>query len=539
MRTPRPRRAPRPRALISIVIAAALAGCNAEEAGRLAPAGGAPASKADRLAAAAPADGERQAGEHNTEAYERIDDNPFLRASAEPLSTFAVDVDTASYANVRRFLMAQDTLPPPDAVRIEELVNYFRYHYKPPTADVPFAVDVEVTRCPWRPEHRLARIALKGREIEEGKRPLSNLVFLVDVSGSMQDPNKLPLVKEALRLLVQKLGENDRVAVVVYASAEGLALPSTSGEDREEILSALDGLTSGGSTAGGAGIELAYKVAAENFIQGGVNRVILCTDGDFNVGISDQGQLSRLIEQKAKGGVFLTVLGFGMGNLKDSTLETLADRGNGHYAYIDSRQEARKVLVEEAGGTLVTIAKDVKIQVDFNPAHVQAYRLIGYENRLLAARDFADDTKDAGEIGAGHTVTALYEIVPPGVAIDLPETPASRYQDGEKPSDAATPSPELLTVALRYKAPDGDTSQLIEVPVTDSGTDLGSATPDTRFAAAVAAFGMLLRDSPHKGDATFDAVLELAESNLGDDLEGYRREFLQLVRKAKALKADR
>ena len=475
--------------------------------------------------------------EHNTEAYSRIEDNPFLAVSQNPLSTFSIDVDTASYANVRRFLLAQNMLPPPDAVRIEELVNYFRYDYEPPIERRPVRRAGRGRRCPWAPKHRLARIALKGQEIDLDKRPLTNLVFLLDVSGSMNEPNKLPLVKEAMRLLVEQLGENDRVAIVVYASAEGLALPSTSGDHKEEILSAIDQLEAGGSTAGGAGIQLAYKVAAEHFIKGGINRVILCTDGDFNVGVSDEGSLSRLIEQKAKTGVFLSVLGFGTGNYKDAKMESLADHGNGNYAYIDSLEEARKVLVEQIGGTLVTIAKDVKIQVEFNPAQVQAYRLIGYENRMLRTEDFNDDTKDAGEIGAGHTVTALYEIVPPGVEIDLPDVRPLKYQD-QIAFDSENADEELMNVALRYKEPDGDTSQLIEMPVKDEGKDFAESDDDTRFAAAVAAFGMILRDSPYKGTANLDAVLELAGSSIGDDPEGYRREFLQMVGQAKELKPE-
>ena len=476
--------------------------------------------------------------EHNTESYARIDDNPFVRAAQTPLSTFSIDVDTASYANVRRFLMAQHQLPPPDAVRIEELINYFQDDLEPPSEGDPhpFSVGVEVARCPWDAEHRLAKIALKGREIDRDARTNSNLVFLLDVSGSMNSPDKLPLLQQAMRLLVDQLGENDRVAIAVYAGASGLALPSTSCDRKEEIVSALDRLQAGGSTAGGAGIELAYQVAADEFIQGGVNRVILCTDGDFNVGISDEGQLTRLIEQKAKGGVFLSVLGFGSGNLQDSSMEALADRGNGNYAYIDSINEARKVLVEEMGGTLVTIAKDVKIQVDFNPEQVGAYRLLGYENRLLAAEDFEDDAKDAGEIGAGHSVTALYELVPPGNLDDLPEAPESRYVASPKAAEGDK-SDELLTVKLRYKEPDGDESTPLEVPVTDHGLDFADASDDFKFVSAVAAFGMLLRGSDHAGTATFDAAIELAQSGIGDDPGGYRAEFLELVRAARDLSA--
>lgn len=469
----------------------------------------------------------------NTEAYDRIVDNPFMRVSREPLSTFSIDVDTASYANVRRFL-SQGTLPPKDAVRIEELINYFSYHYEPPSGDDPFSVNVELARCPWNPEHRLARIGLKGKEIDAGKRPASNLVFLLDVSGSMAEPNKLPLLKSAMKLLVEKLGENDRVAIVVYAGSDGLALPSTPCTHKEEILSSLEQLQAGGSTNGGAGINLAYDVAARNFITGGTNRVILCTDGDFNVGTTSQGELTRLIEQKAMKGVFLSVLGFGSGNVKDSTMEALADHGNGNYAYIDSVQEARKVLVEQMGGTLVTIAKDVKIQVEFNPIRVGAYRLIGYENRLLRAQDFNDDTKDAGEIGSGHTVTALYELVPAGKESNVPDIDPLKYQQPEKATDVAA-SAELFTVKLRYKAPDGDTSKRLERSVGDDRRDYAAASQDFKFAAAVAAFGMLLRDSVHKGNTTYAAVQELAEESRGTDVAGYRKELIELVGIARKL----
>ena len=468
----------------------------------------------------------------NAEAFDRIVDNPFLRVSPPALSTFSIDVDTASYANVRRFLN-QNTRPPKDAVRIEELLNYFPYDDPPPTGDDPFSVHIEVAGCPWNAEHRLARIGLKGRPIADDKRAASNLVFLIDVSGSMNEPNKLPLVKEALRMLVEQLGENDRVAIVVYAGASGLVLPSTSCLRKPEILSAIDQLQAGGSTNGGAGIQLAYDQAVKNFIPKGTNRVILATDGDFNVGITDDDELVRLIEEKAKSGVFLSVLGFGMGNLKDGKLEKLADKGNGHYAYIDSIQEARKVLVEEMGATLVTIAKDVKIQVEFNPAQVGAYRLIGYENRLMRDEDFNDDTKDAGEIGAGHHVTALYELVPAGKeADDVAGVGPLKFQ---KPAPPAAPSEESLSVKLRYKQPDGETSRLLERGAIDDGRAFGRASDDLKFAAAVAGFGMLLRDSPYKGSLTFPGVVELAESSIGPDPSGYRKEFLGLVRKAQAL----
>jgi Ca-activated chloride channel family protein len=475
----------------------------------------------------------------NTEAYSRIDDNPFIAVAQEPLSTFSIDVDTASYANVRRFLN-QNTLPPKDAVRIEELLNYFPYDDPPPSnaSEDPFSVRVELAGCPWNGDHRLARIGLKGRPIDQEKRPPSNLVFLIDVSGSMGPPNKLPLLKSSLQRLVEQLGENDRVAIVVYAGASGLVLPSTSCLHKPEILSALEQLQSGGSTNGGAGIQLAYDMAVAHFIKGGTNRVILATDGDFNVGVASEGELTRLIEQKARSGVFLSVLGFGMGNLKDANLEKLADKGNGHYAYIDTAQEAEKVLVQEMGSTLVTIAKDVKIQVEFNPSKVGAYRLIGYENRLLAKQDFNDDRKDAGEIGAGHHVTALYELVPAGKEKDLPGgVDPLKYQKAA--GGSAVPSRESLTVKLRYKEPDGQESRLLERGVVDEGAEYARASADFKFASAVAGFGMLLRDSPHRGSLSYAGVRELAESAIGADPSGYRKEFVELVRKAQELAQSR
>jgi Ca-activated chloride channel family protein len=479
-----------------------------------------------------------------TESYARIHENPFRAVASEPLSTFSIDVDTASYANVRRFI-DQGQLPPPDAVRIEEMINYFPYHYEKPAPDSkePFKAAIEVAGCPWNGDHRLARVAIKGKEIAHDKRPVSNLVFLVDVSGSMNEPRKLPLVKEGLKLLVKELTENDRISIVVYAGNAGLVLPSTCADpkSRETILAAIDNLSAGGSTNGGQGIELAYRIATENFIKGGTNRVLLATDGDWNVGVTDQTSLTHLIEDKAKSGVFLSVLGFGFGNLKDSTMEKLADKGNGHYAYIDSLKEARKVLVEEMSGTLVTIAKDVKIQIEFNPAKVQSYRLIGYENRMLRKEDFNNDKVDAGEIGAGHCVTALYELVPSGQdakggapAATAPATPpavdALKYQ-----SHQILKSDDLLTLKLRYKQPDGDTSRKIEIPAKDSGLSYAKASDDFKFAAAVAQFGMVLRGSSEKGSASLDGVIELADEGKGKDEKGYRAEFVELAKKAKAL----
>jgi len=471
-------------------------------------------------------------GPESGDTLSKIEDNSFLSVKQHPLSTFSIDVDTASYAIIRRFL-TQNMFPPEGAVRIEEMVNYFPYDYAPPTDDTPFAANVEVNECPWNREHRLVRLALKGRVIPARERPPCNLVFLIDVSGSMDEPNRLPLVKSALAMLVEKLGERDQVAIVTYAGETGLALASTSCNQKRKILAAIDRLKAGGSTNGGEGIQRAYRTAVHSFKPTGVNRVILCTDGDFNVGVTDPSALVRMVEEKAKSGVFLSVLGFGMGNLKDATMEQLADKGNGNYAYIDTMQEARKVLVEQMSGTLITIAKDVKIQVEFNPAQVGSYRLIGYEDRLLRAEDFNNDKKDAGEIGAGHAVTALYEIVPSDWSPGRPGVDPLKYQHSEKPAGEA--SGELLTLKVRHKEPSGTTSQLHQYPVSDSGETLGSASGEFKFAAAVAAFGMLLRDSPHKGNATFDSVLELARSGKGSDPWGYRGEFLHLVHKAKEL----
>jgi Ca-activated chloride channel family protein len=471
----------------------------------------------------------------NTEAYDRIYENDFQAAAQNPLSTFGIDVDTASYSNVRRFLTTERRLPPKDAVRIEELVNYFPYQYAPPTDNTPFATHVEVAGCPWNKEHRLVRIALKGREINQENRPPCNLVFLVDISGSMSDENKLPLVKQGLTLLVAKLTEKDRVGIVVYASSTGVALASTPASERGAILAAIDNLHAGGTTNAGAGIQLAYDEAVRNFIPKGANRVILCTDGDFNVGITNQGDLIRLIQDKAKSGVFLSVFGFGMGNLKDSTLEKLADKGNGHYGYIDSLHEARKVFIEQASGTLFTIAKDVKLQIEFNPARVFAYRLIGYENRLLKAEDFKDDKKDAGDLGAGHTVTAFYEVVPAGKKINLPKVDPLKYQQPLVPTEAAR-GPEMLTVKLRYKQPDALTSdKQIEVPLVDSGKTLEGASEDFRFAVAVVEFGLLIRSSEYKAEANWAQVRQLGTGARSLDPHGHRAEFLKLVEIAQGL----
>ncbi|MEH2088145.1 vWA domain-containing protein [Nostoc sp.] len=472
----------------------------------------------------------------NTENYNRIEDNPFHRVGNDPLSTFSIDVDTASYSNVRRFI-TQGELPPKDAVRIEELINYFTYNYPQPKGDRPFSVTTEVAAAPWNPQHKLVQVGLQGKRLESKTLPPSNLVFLIDVSGSMNDPNKLPLVQQSLKLLVNQLRPEDRVSLVVYAGNAGLVLPATPGNQKSTILAAIDRLEAGGSTAGGQGIELAYKIAKESFLKSGNNRVILATDGDFNVGVSSDGDLTRLIEQKREQGIFLTVLGFGTGNYKDGKMEQLADKGNGNYAYIDTLLEAKKVLVNDLRGTLFTIAKDVKIQVEFNPAKVQAYRLIGYENRLLQNQDFNDDKKDAGDIGAGHSVTALYEIIPTGTKSDvkLPEIDPLRYQrSGETASDAA--GNELMQVKLRYKSPQDSTSQLITQTIQDDDlrTDQIPST-NLRFAAAVATFGMVLRDSEYKGDASYDLVMKLATQGKGEDQEGYRGEFIRLVEQSRGL----
>jgi len=471
--------------------------------------------------------------------FESIDENGFRRVSEEPLSTFSIDVDTASYSKVRQFLMQSNRLPPAGAVRIEELVNYFDYQYEPPAdeSEHPFASRVEIADCPWTPAHRLARIAIKGKELDNDKRPASNLVFLVDTSGSMNQTNKLPLVKQGLQKLTERLGAQDRVAIVVYAGSAGLVLDSTPASDRATIKRKINQMQSGGSTNGGEGIRLAYQVARDHFIAGGVNRVILCSDGDFNVGTTSNDESVRLVETESKGGIDITVLGFGMGNHNDSMMEQISGRGNGNYAFIDSESEADRVLVEQTSGTLVTIARDVKIQVEFNPTEVAAYRLIGYENRKLANEDFKDDTKDAGEIGAGHSVTAIYELIPAKGDTDAlpPEIDELRYQKSVPATQAAS-SGELMTVKLRYKKPDSDTSIPLEFPVKDSSQAFEAATSDFKFATAVAGFGMLLRSSEHIGNWTMSEVESVAESAKGEDTHGLRTEFVELVRRASMLR---
>jgi len=455
-----------------------------------------------------------------------IVDNPFVAVGSDPLSTFSIDVDTASYSQMRRQIR-NHSLPAPSSVRIEELINYFDYQYPGPDKGEPFGVITEVAQAPWNTQHKLVRIGVKAREIVQDRRPRANLVFLLDVSGSMSSEDKLPLLKRSFGMLLGRLDKEDRIAIVVYAGASGLALPSTSVAKRKKIMGALGRLKSGGSTNGGAGIELAYKIAQDNFVEGGVNRVILATDGDFNVGNTSRPGLIKLIEGKAKNDIFLTVLGVGMTNYSDGTMEQLADKGNGNYAFIDTLAEAKKVLVDQVHSTLVTVAKDVKLQVEFNPRRVAQYRLIGYENRVMAHEDFNNDAKDAGDIGAGHAVTALYEIVPPGVT----KVDGLRYQDTPKTSAAAA-SDELLTLKLRYKEPTGTTSMKKEIPVFDSKTTFGSATGDFKFASAVAAFGMILRGSEHGGDASLSQVLAWATEGRGTDAHEYRAEFIQLVRQA-------
>jgi Ca-activated chloride channel family protein len=466
--------------------------------------------------------------EFNTEEYDNIIENKFLTATKNPLSTFSIDVDEAAYSNVRRYL-ENGSLPPAGAVRIEEMINYFDYVYPKPENGEPFTVNTEISDCPWNNQHRLVHIGLQGKEIPVDNLPPSNMVFLIDVSGSMNESNKLPLVQASLNMLVDQLREKDKVAIVVYAGNAGLVLPSTNGINKIKIKEAINDLEAGGSTAGGEGIQLAYKVAKDNFIKEGNNRIILATDGDFNVGVSSDDELVRLIENERKAGVFLSVLGYGMGNYKDNKMQQLADKGNGNHSYIDNINEAKKVLVNEFGSTLFTIAKDVKIQIEFNPSKVQAYRLIGYENRMLAAEDFNDDTKDAGELGSGHTVTALYEIIPVGVKdsfIKSVDPLKYQYNNGEIADEE---SPEIMTIKLRYKEPIGEVSKLINHPVIDSHLKLVNTSDNFRFSAAVAEFGLLLRDSEYKQQSSFSQVASLAQSASGKDENGYRSEFVRLV----------
>ena len=469
----------------------------------------------------------------NTEDYAAITPNIFHCPLTDPLSTFSIDVDTATYSNVRRMLN-NGQLPSPNTIRVEEILNYFDYDYPQPQGKIPFSIYTEMGVCPWNQKRNLVHIGLQGKEIDMSQAPANNLVFLLDVSGSMDYPNKLPLVKRSMDLLLENMRPQDRIAIVVYAGAAGLVLPSTSGEEKARISAAMNNLQAGGSTAGGAGIQLAYKTAVANLIPGGNNRVILCTDGDFNIGASSDADMTRLIEENRGQGVFLTVLGFGMGNYKDNRLELLADKGNGNYAYIDDLMEAKKVLVNELGATLYTIAKDVKLQVEFNPAHVKYYRLIGYENRLLRDEDFRDDTKDAGELGAGHSVTAIYEIIPANSKEEVPGLDPLRYQDLTV-TEAALNSPEIMTVKLRYKEPDGDTSIPLETPVYNKTLGLADVSRTFNFSAAVTGYALLLADSEYKAALTWDMVRSLASENLGADPGGYKQEFLSLITKAETI----
>ncbi|MCK5215208.1 MAG: von Willebrand factor type A domain-containing protein [Candidatus Omnitrophica bacterium] len=471
----------------------------------------------------------RREGDFNTEAYDRIYENGFKVVLDNPLSTFSIDVDTASYSNVRRFLN-QGQLPPEDAVRIEEMVNYFVYDYPQPRGRDPFSINTEIAACPWNQNHQLALIGLQGKQLAANEIAPSNLVFLIDVSGSMNDRNKLPLLKSAFRMFVNQLHANERVSIVTYAGSAGLVLDSTRGANKGAIFSAIDRLHAGGSTAGGQGIQLAYDVAQRNFIPNGNNRVILATDGDFNVGMSSDADMVRLIEEKRNAGIFLSVLGFGTGNYKDAKMEKIADKGNGNYYYIDSENEARKVLVHELGSLLFTIAKDVKLQIEFNPSQVKAYRLIGYENRVMAKEDFNNDTKDAGELGAGHTVTALYEIVPAGSPEQYGDIDALKYQ-----KQVVRRSNDFMTVKLRYKQPKGHRSQLISETIDRRDIRTRNVSENFNFATSVAEFGLLLRDSQFKGNANYDNVLNRARYSRGRDSWGYRTEFINLVEKAKSL----
>lgn len=467
------------------------------------------------------------------ERYAQILENPFLETSRAPLSTFSIDVDTASYANVRRYIN-NGSLPPKDAVRIEELVNYFEYDYPQPIGNVPFSVSTDVANTPWNSKHKIVQIGLQGKKVSLDNVPPSNLVFLLDVSGSMNSSDKLPLLKDSFKILLNQLTSKDRIAIVAYAGSSGLVLPSTTADRKGEIMNAMNNLQAGGGTNGGQGIQLAYKVAMDNFIQNGNNRVILATDGDFNVGLSSDDELVRLIEQKRQSGIYLSVFGFGTGNTNDSMMEKLADKGNGNYAYIDSQDEAKKALGEQVAGTLYTIAKDVKIQVEFNPAKVAGYRLIGYENRMLADRDFNDDKKDAGEIGAGHSVTALYEIIPAGQKVENPGVDELKYAKVE-PSDTRF-SNELMTVKLRYKEPKESNSKLLTIGVMDKNNSIENASDNLKFASAVAQFGLILRDSRYKGNSNLTSVLTLAQNSRGSDLRNYRGEFVELVNKTSGLR---
>ncbi len=470
---------------------------------------------------------------YNTEEYDKITENEFKDAKQNPLSTLSIDVDNASYSNVRRMLN-YNQMPDKGAVRIEEMINYFTYDYPQPTGKHPFSFNSEISDCPWNKQNKLIHIGLQGKKLDYNNLKPSNLVFLLDVSGSMEDSNKLPLLRKSLKLLLNELSQNDKVSIVVYAGAAGLILPSTNASEKEKIIKALDELHAGGSTAGGAGIKLAYKIAKDAFIEGGNNRVILATDGDFNVGTSSTSSLVDLIEEKRKDDIYLTILGFGMGNYKDGRMEQISNAGNGNYFYIDNIKEAEKVFVKEMRANMFTIAKDVKIQIEFNPAQVKAYRLIGYENRVMAKEDFDDDKKDAGELGAGHTVTALYEIVPANSNWKVRKADNLKYQTTTLNENAKVNN-EIMTIKFRYKPPKSDTSIKLEYPVANETVAFGKASNNFKFSASVAAFGMLLRDSKFKEDATYKMVSELAKASKGKDKNGYRAEFISLVKTAELL----
>jgi Ca-activated chloride channel family protein len=492
---------------------------------------------------AAPSETAFGAGQHfrryndnfNTEGYSPVNENGYKDVRNNPLSTFSIDVDNASYSNIRRFINLGE-LPPADAVRIEEMINYFKFNYPEPEGEHPFSVYTEMAVCPWNNKHLLFQVGLKGKSIDKSTLPPSNLVFLIDVSGSMEDPNKLPLLQSAFGLLFNELRPQDRVAIVVYAGAAGLVLESTPGNRKEVIMRAIDNLHAGGSTAGGEGLRLAYATAEKNYIKGGNNRIILATDGDFNVGESSNGGMERLVEAEREKGVFITVLGFGMGNIKDDKMEIIADKGNGNYAYIDNLQEARRVLVKEFGGTLFTIAKDVKFQIEFNPSMISSYRLIGYENRLLNDEDFNDDRKDAGEMGSGHMVTALYEIVPSGSDENRPLVDPLRYQNSRIVNDDRASGGEYLNIKIRYKKPDGLTSMLLEKPVKKGVKEFTYASENLKFAASVAEFGMVLRNSEFKGSSSLEQAISLAGGARGEDEDGYRAEFIRLMKTVRDLK---
>ncbi len=472
----------------------------------------------------------------NTEGYSTIHENGYKSTNDQPLSTFSADVDRASYSNIRRFLN-QGKMPPKDAVRVEEMINYFNYNYNDPTGERPFSTNTELAECPWNKQHLLLKIGIQGKKIKKENLPPTNLVFLIDVSGSMNSANKLPLLKSSFRLLVDQLRPQDYVSIVVYAGAAGLVLEPTAGNEKQKILNAIEKLNAGGSTAGGEGIMLAYNTAEKSFIENGNNRIILATDGDFNIGESSNASMERLIENQREKGIFISVLGFGMGNYKDDKMEIIADKGNGNYAYIDNLLEARKTLVSEFGGTLFTIAKDVKFQIEFNPEKVAGYRLIGYENRLLNNEDFNDDKKDAGEIGAGHTVTALYEIVPIGasdIGKWLKSVDKLKYQEKAEASTMQYNN-EWLTLKIRYKLPDGDKSKLITQAVTSKPKKIVNASDDFRFATSVAAFGMLLRNSEYLNSFSYDNAAELAQNARGEDEQGYKAEMIRLLKTTKTL----